>query len=233
MAEHEKHDAAGHQASTGGDLGLSFMVVAIVVAGLSFVTAGRSNEPPPAKVTAAPAAEQAAPAAAAEHPAVAVAAVAPHEEPAATAAPEPANAPGNDMPAASAEPAPSAEAAPAPSAEAAPAPSAEAAPAPSAEAAKEAPAAGGGGEFDRLAAIKALAKSGAPAGRCRQGGAPPGEVAVVVTFAPDGTVKASRVNSAQYVGTPTGKCVLDKIGQTTIPAFSGEPQSLVTRVRVY
>ncbi|MEB2324781.1 MAG: hypothetical protein OZ921_19855, partial [Sorangiineae bacterium] len=90
-----------------------------------------------------------------------------------------------------------------------------------------------GGEFDKLAALKALAASGAAAARCRQGGAPPGAVAVVVTFGNDGRVASSRVNSGAYVGTPTARCILEKIDQTTVPAFGGAPRSLGTRVQLY
>jgi outer membrane biosynthesis protein TonB len=116
--------------------------------------------------------------------------------------------------------------------ESAPAPSAASADA--AESAKpEAPSAGGGGTFDRAAALKALAQSGTKAAGCRMRGESAGTVQVAVTFDPSGSVKATRVTNAPYVGSGTGKCVEKKLTETKIDPFSGESAEIVVPVQVH
>jgi hypothetical protein len=94
------------------------------------------------------------------------------------------------------------------------------------------PPAGGGGEFDRVAAMGAVAKSGAKAAGCRMRGENPGTVKVAVTFDPSGSVKDSRVASGPYVGSGTGKCVLSRIADTKIAPFSGEAHEVIVPIVV-
>nr|HMR08779.1 hypothetical protein [Polyangiaceae bacterium] len=139
-------------------------------------------------------------------------------------------------------PTPTASLAPPPLEPAVPAPSAEA-PDPSLEdsepPAPEAPAeatpekAGGGGEFDRAVALRALAESSKAAARCRMAGAPPGAVRVSVIFAPSGSVENVQVTNAPYAGTPTSTCIREKLQTTRIDGFSGGSQTVVTSVQVY
>lgn len=121
----------------------------------------------------------------------------------------------------------------------APAPAIEVGPAPSAAASASArptetpPSAGGGGAFDRGAAMKALAQMGTKASRCRTAEAPAGVLTAVVTFDPSGKATAAKVNAAPYAGTLTAKCVTTKLAETTVAAFSGDPQSVSVQVQLY
>ncbi|MCE7892429.1 MAG: hypothetical protein DYH12_22450, partial [Sorangiineae bacterium PRO1] len=99
--------------------------------------------------------------------------------------------------------------------------------------AEPAPAAGGEGAFDRAAALKALAQSGAKAGRCRSAEAPAGAATVAVTFEPSGKVQSAKINAMPYAGTLTAKCVTTKIAETTVTPFAGAPQTVSVQVQLY
>lgn len=225
----DSHDDAGER--TEEALLPSFLVVVGIVLVLGWLT-----QPGPGTTTAA-APEPETPAAAPAPqtptvrsapdigpPASTVAAGQREQEPIPSAAAEP-----------SAEPMPEASAAPEVSAE----PEASAAPEPAEPATSAAPTAagaapGGGGAFNRIAALTALGKSAQAAGRCRSAGAAPGNAKVIVAFAPDGHVSSARILSAKYVGTPTGNCILGHIKKTTLAPFAGgKPATVVTTVHVY
>ena len=55
---------------------------------------------------------------------------------------------------------------------------------------------------------------------------------VAVTFEPSGKVKEANVISGPFLGSPTGKCIVSKLTDATIPAFSGDPQKVVVEVSV-
>jgi hypothetical protein len=107
------------------------------------------------------------------------------------------------------------------------APSASAEPTPSAP-----PPAGGGGSFDRAVALDALAKSGAKAAGCRMRGEPAGTANVTVTFEPSGKVKEAEIRSGAFSGSPTGKCIIKKLMETTIAPFTGEAGKVIAPVSV-
>jgi hypothetical protein len=135
------------------------------------------------------------------------------------AAPAPAEAPQAAAPAgtapAAAEPTP---AAPADTAKA-PEPTAQAAPS-------------GGGSFDRVAALKAIAKNADKASRCRMRGEEAGTAQLLVKFEPSGRVQSARFLEGPYFGTHTGKCIIDRVSETTIAPFTGEAQSVTADVAV-
>jgi hypothetical protein len=113
----------------------------------------------------------------------------------------------------------------------APAPSASATPEPSA-APPTPPTSAGGGTFDKGVALDALAKSGAKAAGCRMRGESGGTANVTVTFEPSGKVKEAEIRSGAYSGSPTGKCIIRKLMETTIPAFSGDAGQVIAPVSV-
>jgi hypothetical protein len=159
-----------------------------------------------------------------EEPELENAPVAPPPEPvAAPAAVEPAE------PAELAEPSPAAEPVAAEQKPAPGDPSPQAAPAAAQPAAQ--PAAGDG-TFDRIVALKALGKSAEKASRCRMRGEAPDTAEVLVTFEPSGRVRDARIASGAYVGTLTGKCILERLSETTIAPFSGSARTVTTSVGV-
>jgi hypothetical protein len=94
------------------------------------------------------------------------------------------------------------------------------------------PKGAGGGTLDRTAAMKALAPGMDKASRCRMRGASAGTANVAVTFEPSGKVKEANVISGPFLGSPTGKCIVSKLMDATIPAFGGDAQKVVVEVAV-
>lgn len=218
------HDnKAGHAAEEG--MMFPFLVVLALVVVIGWLT-----QPGPATTVSA---EPATPAAVAPHAAqpAALEQATPQPPPRKMQQPAPPQIP---EPAVASEVPETAKAPPAPGAPLASAvPQTPPSAAPAAPSAAPAPAATGAAAFDRIAALTALGKSGQGAGHCRRGGAS-GNAKVVVTFDPDGHVSRARMLSAKYVGTPTGKCVLDHLRQTTVAPFSGgKPRNVLTSVHVY
>jgi hypothetical protein len=81
----------------------------------------------------------------------------------------------------------------------------------------------------RLTAYKAVALAGRNAARCRYRGDTPGEIRVVVTFQPNGTVERAAVR--QVTSNPmTASCIRSQFSGLTVPAFSGEPIHIATSV---
>lgn len=112
----------------------------------------------------------------------------------------------------------------------APAPSASAAPEPSA--APPTPPTSAGGAFDKGVALDALAKTGAKAAGCRMRGESGGTANVTVTFEPSGKVKDAEIRSGAFSGSPTGKCIIRKLMETTIPSFTGDSGQVIAPVSV-
>lgn len=115
------------------------------------------------------------------------------------------------------------------------------APAPEPEAPSTAPtpsapppstAGGGGGSFDRGVALEALAKNGAKAAGCRMRGEPAGTANVTVTFEPSGKVKSAEIRTGAFSGSPTGKCIIKRLMDTTIAPFTGEAGQVIAPVSV-
>jgi hypothetical protein len=80
--------------------------------------------------------------------------------------------------------------------------------------------------FDRVQALRRMAVVGAKATRCRGKGTPAGVAYVTVTFEPSGTISKARILQAPYAGTPTAKCIVNKIGATRVAPFNGPPVTL-------
>ncbi len=88
------------------------------------------------------------------------------------------------------------------------------------------------GEFDRGGTQAALGSVDLTA--CRAAAGPSGRGHVKLTFAPDGSVTASSLDSAgpvtstaNFAGTPRGDCVLEKFRAVRVPAFdAGGPVSV-------
>jgi len=105
--------------------------------------------------------------------------------------------------------------------------------APAASAAPRAPVPGGSGTFDRAAALNALAKNASKAAGCRMRGEPGATADVTVTFEPSGQVKEALIRSGPYAGSPTGKCIIKKLSETTVSAFGGEAATVILPVSVH
>lgn len=89
------------------------------------------------------------------------------------------------------------------------------------------------GPFDRAAALKVLAASAGKAARCRSAGAAAGSANVIVSIDPSGKIQSAKIVAAPYAGTPTAKCITERMAESALEPFSGEPQTLSVPVQVY
>lgn len=86
-------------------------------------------------------------------------------------------------------------------------------------------------ELDRAAAVRALGAAAARATGCGNGTA--ARVRVAVSFAPSGRATSAVVsNASSLAGTPIGSCVARHMRAVTIPAFAGEPVTLLMTVTI-
>jgi hypothetical protein len=83
--------------------------------------------------------------------------------------------------------------------------------------------------FDPAAAKAALASAAAGAAECREKDGPIGKASVVVTFEPSGKVSAATVSDAPFAGTPAGACIAEALKKASVPPFSGLPGT-VTKI---
>jgi hypothetical protein len=78
------------------------------------------------------------------------------------------------------------------------------------------------GPFDRDAASAALGRAAGEASSCRRDGDPSGMAAVTITYSPSGRVTTATVAGPPFSGTPTGGCIAATFRKAAIPPFSGE-----------
>jgi hypothetical protein len=78
------------------------------------------------------------------------------------------------------------------------------------------------GPFDREAASVALGRAASEASSCRNDGDPSGMAAVTITYSPSGRVTTATVAGPPFSGTPTGGCIAATFRKAAIPPFSGE-----------
>lgn len=107
---------------------------------------------------------------------------------------------------------------------AAPEPKPQAAPAAATPAPASKPAEGGGGAkqpFNAKLARTAVDRAAVRAKTCRDGRDPAGSVSATVTFAPSGSVSEVTVTTPRYATTKTGRCVVARLSEAKVPAFSG------------
>jgi hypothetical protein len=86
--------------------------------------------------------------------------------------------------------------------------------------------------FDTKAARAAVDAAAAKAKTCRETGDPKGAVATTVTFASSGRVSGVTINTARFAGTKTGRCIVTRLSEAQVPAFSGNPANLKKTVAV-
>jgi hypothetical protein len=101
------------------------------------------------------------------------------------------------------------------------------------EPAPASPTAAAGAAFDKIAAMKILARDEFQAARCRLRAEPPGTAQVNVTFEPSGKVSEARILQRPYAATMTAKCIEAKLKKTQIPPFQGDPVTLRVPVILY
>jgi hypothetical protein len=83
----------------------------------------------------------------------------------------------------------------------------------------------------RLTAYKAVALASGNAARCRYRGDGPGDIRVIVTFQPSGTVE--RTTLREVTSNPmTARCISSQFSGLTVPAFSGEPMHVATSIKL-
>ncbi|MEO7037533.1 MAG: GYF domain-containing protein [Polyangiaceae bacterium] len=83
--------------------------------------------------------------------------------------------------------------------------------------------------FDPAAAKAALTTAAGATAQCREKGGPAGKASVVVTFEASGKVSTATVSDAPFAGTSSGACIAAALKQATVPPFSGLPGS-VTKI---
>ena len=77
-----------------------------------------------------------------------------------------------------------------------------------------------GAEFDRQAAVTAIAEVNLQ--RCKATNAAKGEGHVVITFSPEGAAKSARIDKGPWIGTPVAKCMQKEFKKAKVPAFKGD-----------
>src|SRR5262249_22126854 len=88
---------------------------------------------------------------------------------------------------------------------------------------KKAEPAGGGGDFDRAAAMSALGGAAGAAKSCAKPDGPTGSGRVKVTFAPSGNVTSATIEGPPFAGTPVGGRVAAALRGAQVPPFAGSP----------
>ncbi|MEP7053346.1 MAG: hypothetical protein ABJB12_23485 [Pseudomonadota bacterium] len=83
--------------------------------------------------------------------------------------------------------------------------------------------------FDPAAAKVALANAALSASECRDKTGPSGKASVVVTFEPSGDVSTATISDAPFAGTSSGSCIAETLKKATVPPFSGPPGT-VTKI---
>jgi hypothetical protein len=83
--------------------------------------------------------------------------------------------------------------------------------------------------FDAKAAKAALASAATQTAQCREKGGPAGKATVVVTFEASGKVSSATVSDPPFAGTSSGACIAAALKRATVPAFSGLPGT-VTKI---
>jgi GYF domain 2 len=83
--------------------------------------------------------------------------------------------------------------------------------------------------FDPKAAKAALASAATQTPQCREKGGPAGKATVVVTFEASGKVSSATVSDPPFAGTSSGACIAAALKRATVPAFSGLPGT-VTKI---
>jgi hypothetical protein len=83
--------------------------------------------------------------------------------------------------------------------------------------------AGGGGGFNKEAAVAALSVAASQATVCKRPEGPWGSGRAVVTFASSGRVTTANVTGEPFGGTAVGGCVASVFRRAKIPGFSGDP----------
>lgn len=89
-----------------------------------------------------------------------------------------------------------------------------------------------GGEFDKSAAVAALAAAAGRAVGCKQPDDPSGGATVSVTFAPSGRVTSSKVTGAPFQGTVMGGCIASAFRSASVPPFEGAPVTVTKNVSI-
>lgn len=84
------------------------------------------------------------------------------------------------------------------------------------------PSAGGGGTFDKNAAVAALTQASGAAAACKRPDGPTGTGRVTVTFAPSGRATNAVVSGGSFAGTSVGGCVASVFRRARVPAFTGD-----------
>ena len=59
-----------------------------------------------------------------------------------------------------------------------------------------------------------------------------GTAQLLVKFEPSGRVQSARFLEGPFFGTHTGKCIIERISETTIAPFTGAPQTVTADVSV-
>jgi hypothetical protein len=82
-------------------------------------------------------------------------------------------------------------------------------------------------------AAKAAIDAAAPRLKaCRHAGEPIGPASVIVTFEPSGGVSSASVTTKGYAGTRTGTCIVQRLRDVRIPAFTGAAVTVKRSVAV-
>ncbi|MEO5727217.1 MAG: hypothetical protein ABI134_06550 [Byssovorax sp.] len=87
-------------------------------------------------------------------------------------------------------------------------------------------------EFNKSAAISALAAAAGRAAGCKQADGPSGGATVSITFAPSGRVTSSKVTGPPFQGTAVGGCIASAFRSASVPPFEGSPVSVTKTVSV-
>jgi len=80
-----------------------------------------------------------------------------------------------------------------------------------------------GQRFDQNAANKALAAAAFETAKCKEAGGPTGLATVMVTFDPSGKVASATVSDAPFAGTSSGACIAGAMKRASVPPFTGLP----------
>jgi hypothetical protein len=89
-----------------------------------------------------------------------------------------------------------------------------------------------GADFDRGAAVTALAAAAASAKGCKRPDGPTGTVSVRVVYAPTGQVSSAQVDGSPIAGTPVGGCIASAFRAASVPPFDGAPVSVSKSVTI-
>jgi hypothetical protein len=77
-----------------------------------------------------------------------------------------------------------------------------------------------GADFDRQAAVSAIAEVNLQ--KCKATNAAKGEGHVTITFLPAGSAQTAAVDKGPWVGTPVARCMVKEFKKAKVPAFKGD-----------